>query len=316
MYAKIPFDSGWSTAQVMSVLHYLIGGNTTTSGLPFGVKETAEIVNTVPHNYVLSSPDSTVIWGNAPMLGTTRRKHFRITSTSTSISMFVGDNATSSACTLLGTNVSQAAILCLTSAIATTTMMALHVTLTPTRFMVCLEALASTNPVTSNNTNFCISGTLDMQFNAPHFGDEGKLMPFALFNRLELGGTSTDYSWCPLALSDVAPRPNPAFGQYRPGQFVFGGGDFNMCAAPYGGLLLTAPDTTTDQQLYEFGWMNGSANSGYPDPVIGVVPDVYLCASSYVAAHQNHTIDSKPYVAWSTGTGNAATKMSMLVPKE
>lgn len=307
MYAKIPFNSGWSSSDLLSVLQYLVGGGTSVASLPAGVKTTAEIVNTVPAGWTVTTSNTSVLICNAPINGlSSKRKHVRIdTASSSQLNMTVGESSNTTDVRIDGVNVTkQSRLWGDGSTIPTTYNILLHVFITPQRFMTCIERLTTTDPIVRANLVSCISGVSDADFNDIHYSDSGTLLPFAVFDRMESSTTSDVIVSIPRVFAN--PRPTLTYSTYPKGVFVMGGYSSDLCRPPANGAVW-AGSTVDYQQLYELGVGTGSL-----DPVTGKCIDMFTSSPNFAPFYGEHVVNSKTYVALPVSSGVT----TLLIPKE
>lgn len=309
MYAKIPFNGGWTKNELLSVLQYLLGGGTSVASLPFGVKSTAEIVNTIPHGWTVTTSNASLLICNAPILNRTNaRKHVRIDIAGTNqMNMTAGEASNTTDVQLMGSNVSKNMKMWGDgSIIIASYSIILHVSITPTRFITWLERVSTTDPLVTANVISCVSGISDVDFNDVHYSDVGTLLPFATFDRLESTSSTNTIVSVPKAFS--GPRPGAGYVAYPKGAFVFGGiSNLLHCRPPADGALRTNTGTTSYQQIYEFGVTQTPL-----DPVNGVCPDLFACSPNFAPHTTEHTMFSKTYSAVYVATGST----TLLIPKE
>lgn len=306
MYAKIPFASGWSGAQIVATLHALLNGVTNPASLPHGVTATATIDNTVPHGWTLESYTSGIIQCNAPITGlSTKRKYARISSDTSNVNMQVGESLVSGNVMLDGVIVSHTARLWRSAEIATSVAMVFHVSITPSRLITCIERVSSTNPIVTASQNHNISGVVDVDFDDGHYSDIGSLLPFAVLDNTETGTAGNTIVSCPKVFG--AGRVRPPIVNYPKGQFVLAGWKYDLPRAPIDGKMWRN-GATSYAQLYELG-----VSPRTDDPITGKILNLYVTSPTLAPLYQEHTANSKTYVAWSLGPSNPST---LLVPKE
>lgn len=307
MYAKIPFNSGWSAAQIVATLHALLNNVTNPASLPHGVTATATIDNTVPHGWTLESYTAGVIQCNAPITGlTSKRKYARIESTSVEAYMRIGEARDVSNVVLNGTTVTHRASHWTSSNIATSIAMVLHVSITPSRFITCIERVTNTNPIVSANQNHNISGVMDVDFNGDgHYTNTGASLPFVALDGMDTNTAGNTIVAFPKVFDNS--RSRPAQTIYPRGQFVLAGFKYDLPRAPNSGKM-RRNNAVSYQQLYELGV---SPKDDYP--VTGKLRDVFVTSPTLAPLFQEHTANGINYVAWSLGSSSPS---ALLVPKE
>jgi len=306
MYAKIPFTSNWTEAQVLSVIASLLSGTTNPTALPAGITASASITNTVPHGWTLVRQSAgSYLVASSPITARTNKSKFVAISTATNILQLVlGDaSANTNTITVNGTTVATTTNICDSSVVAKTGYVMLHVSITPSHMLFMLERLTGAS-LTSAGTNGLIAGVVDQITSDTLYSDAGPLMPVVLAkdwtqssgSALIMEPTTLSYT------NGIA----PVVGSYvAQAYFVFRGAQSQTITLPDSGKQWRS-GASTSAQIYEVGFASTSSESE-----TSKLADIYATSTAFAGSLIENTINGKTYVSWTTTAGN-----TLLVAKE